>query len=134
MESVVPVGSTRVAEMVKLLENTFRSVNIGLVNEMALLCDRMGINVWEVIDAAATKPFGYMPFYPGRPGRHCIPVRRFIFPGKRRWTARSFIELAGRTMARSRFVAVDPGGSKRTSGKRSKDQRFICWEWLISAM
>ncbi len=65
LETVIPVGSTRVAEMVKLLENTFRMINIGLVNEMAMLCDRMGIDVWEVIDAAATKPFGFMPFYPG---------------------------------------------------------------------
>ena len=65
LETVVPVANTRVAEMVKLLENTFRMINIGLVNEMALMCDGMGINVWEVIDAAATKPFGFMPFYPG---------------------------------------------------------------------
>ena len=72
---VVPVTSTQVAEMVKLLENTFRSVNIGLVNEMALMCDRMGIDVWEVIEAAATKPFGFMPFYPGPGlGGHCIPI------------------------------------------------------------
>ena len=70
LETVVPVSSTRVAEMVKLLENTFRMINIGLVNEIAMMCDRMGINVWEVIDAAATKPFGFMPFYPGPgPGR-----------------------------------------------------------------
>src|SRR3977135_4032582 len=63
LENVVPVSSTQVAEMVKLLENTFRMINIGLVNELAMMCDRMGINVWEVIDAAATKPFGFMPFY-----------------------------------------------------------------------
>ena len=70
----VPVSSSRVAEMVKLLENTFRAVNIGLVNEMALICDRLGIDVWEVIEAARTKPFGYMPFYPGPGiGGHCIP-------------------------------------------------------------
>ena len=78
LETVVPVSSTRVAEMVKLLENTFRMINIGLVNEMAMLCDRMGINVWEVIDAAATKPFGFMPFYPGPGlGGHCIPIDPF---------------------------------------------------------
>jgi UDP-N-acetyl-D-glucosamine dehydrogenase len=65
MDTVVSVSSTRVAEMVKLLENTFRMINIGLANEMALMCDRMGIDVWEVIEAAATKPFGFMPFYPG---------------------------------------------------------------------
>ena len=70
IETIVPVSSTRVAEMVKLLENTFRAVNIGLVNELALMCDRMNINVWEVVDAAKTKPFGFMAFYPGpRPGR-----------------------------------------------------------------
>src|SRR5262249_23111264 len=78
LEKVVPVSSTQVAEMVKLLENTFRMINIGLVNEIALMCDRMGINVWEVIDAAATKPFGFMPFYPGPGlGGHCIPIDPF---------------------------------------------------------
>lgn len=94
---VVPVSSTRVAEMAKLLENTFRAVNIGLVNELALLCDRMGIDVWEVIDAAATKPFGFMPFYPGPGiGGHCIPLD----PAYLSWKAKSFefyqkfIELA----------------------------------------
>jgi UDP-N-acetyl-D-glucosamine dehydrogenase len=65
LERVVPVSSTQVAEMVKLLENTFRMINIGLANEIALMCDRMAINVWEVIDTASTKPFGFMPFYPG---------------------------------------------------------------------
>ncbi|MBI3333835.1 MAG: nucleotide sugar dehydrogenase [Candidatus Omnitrophica bacterium] len=75
IQRVVPVSSTRVAEMVKLLENTFRSVNIGLVNELALMCHRMGVDVWEVIDAAKSKPFGFMPFYPGPGlGGHCIPI------------------------------------------------------------
>jgi UDP-N-acetyl-D-glucosamine dehydrogenase len=75
LDRVVGVSSTDVAEMVKLLENTFRSVNIGLVNEFALLCNSLGIDVWEVIDAASTKPFGFMPFYPGPGlGGHCIPV------------------------------------------------------------
>ena len=79
IETVVPVSSTRVAEMVKLLENTFRAMNIGLVNELALMCDRMGINVWEVIDAAETKPFGFMPFYPGPgPGRPLHPDRSVL--------------------------------------------------------
>jgi UDP-N-acetyl-D-glucosamine dehydrogenase len=95
---VVPVSSTKVAEMVKLLENTFRSVNIGLVNEVALMCDRMGIDVWEVIDAAATKPFGFMPFYPGPGlGGHCIPIDPFYLSWKAKesgFEAR-FIELAG---------------------------------------
>jgi len=98
LEKLVPVSSTRVAEMVKLLENTFRSVNIGLVNELALMCDSMGINVWEVIDAAATKPFGFMPFYPGPGlGGHCIPIDPFYLSWKAKqvgFEAR-FIELAG---------------------------------------
>ena len=75
VETVVPVSSTRVAEMVKLLENTFRAVNIGLVNELALMCRDLDVDVWEVIDAAKTKPFGFMPFYPGPGlGGHCIPI------------------------------------------------------------
>jgi UDP-N-acetyl-D-glucosamine dehydrogenase len=84
--------------MVKLLENTFRSVNIGLVNEVALMCDRLGVDVWEVIDAAASKPFGFMPFYPGPGlGGHCIPIDPFYLSWKLRtlnYRAR-FIELAG---------------------------------------
>ena len=98
LENVVPVSSTQVAEMVKLLENTFRSVNIGLVNEMALMCSRLKIDVWEVIRAAATKPFGFMPFYPGPGlGGHCIPIDPFYLSWKARasgFEAR-FIELAG---------------------------------------
>ena len=98
IDTVVPVTSTQVAEMVKLLENTFRAVNIGLVNELALMCHRMGIDVWEVIDAARTKPFGFMPFYPGPGlGGHCIPIDPFYLS----WKAKQFhfecrfIELAG---------------------------------------
>jgi len=98
LETVVPVSSPSVAEMVKLLENTFRSVNIGLVNELALMCDRLKVDVWEVIDAAATKPFGFMPFYPGPGlGGHCIPIDPFYLSWKARasgFEAR-FIELAG---------------------------------------
>jgi UDP-N-acetyl-D-glucosamine dehydrogenase len=98
LETVIPVSSTRVAEMVKLLENTFRSVNIGLVNELALMCNKMNIDVWEVIDAAATKPFGFMPFYPGPGlGGHCIPIDPFYLSWKAKqdgFEAR-FIELAG---------------------------------------
>jgi UDP-N-acetyl-D-glucosamine dehydrogenase len=95
---VVPVSSTRVAEMVKLLENIFRAVNIGLVNEMKIVADEMGIDLWEVIEAAKTKPFGYTPFYPGPGlGGHCIPIDPFYLT----WKAREFgihtrfIELAG---------------------------------------
>ncbi len=98
IDEVKRVSSPRVAEMVKLLENTFRSVNIGLVNEIALMSDKLGVDVWEVIEAAATKPFGFMPFYPGPGlGGHCIPVDPFYLS----WKARSigfearFIELAG---------------------------------------
>lgn len=98
LDHVVPVSSTSVAEMVKLLENTFRMINIGLVNEMAMMCDRMGISVWEVIDAAATKPFGYMPFYPGPGlGGHCIPIDPFYLSWKIKQAGieARFIELAG---------------------------------------
>ena len=98
IENVIPVNSPRVAEMVKLLENTFRAVNIGLVNELALMCDKLGIDVWEVIDAAKTKPFGFMPFYPGPGlGGHCIPIDPFYLSWKAKQTGFEprFIELAG---------------------------------------
>jgi UDP-N-acetyl-D-glucosamine dehydrogenase len=98
VDQVIRVSSTRAAEMVKLLENTFRSVNIGLVNEVALMCSRLGVDVWEVIGAAATKPFGFMPFYPGPGlGGHCIPIDPFYLSWKLKtlnYRAR-FIELAG---------------------------------------
>ena len=98
LETVVAVSSTRVAEMVKLLENTFRMINIGLVNELAIMCKRMQIDVWEVIDAAATKPFGFMPFYPGPGlGGHCIPIDPFYLSWKSKEAGMEarFIELAG---------------------------------------
>ena len=98
VDTVVAVSSTQVAEMVKLLENTFRAVNIGLVNEIALMAHRMDINVWEVIDAAGTKPFGFMPFYPGPGlGGHCIPIDPFYLSWKARQAGFEcrFIELAG---------------------------------------
>src|SRR5438067_8572136 len=97
LQTVVPVRGTQVAEMVKLLENTFRMINIGLANEIALMCDRMGINVWEVIDAAATKPFGFMPFYPGPGlGGHCIPIDPFYLSWKSKQAGieARFIELS----------------------------------------
>ena len=97
LEKVVPVSSVEVAEMAKLLENTFRMINVGLVNELALMCDRLGVDVWEVIDAAATKPFGFMKFLPGPGlGGHCIPIDPLYLSWKLRslnYTAR-FIELA----------------------------------------
>jgi UDP-N-acetyl-D-glucosamine dehydrogenase len=98
IDTIVPVSSTRVAEMVKLLENTFRAVNIGLVNELALMCDKMNIDVWEVVDAAKTKPFGFMAFYPGPGlGGHCIPIDPFYLSWKAKQTGFDprFIELAG---------------------------------------
>jgi len=100
IETIVPVSSTRAAEMTKLLENIFRCVNIALMNELLLVSERMGINIWEVVDAAKTKPFGFMPFYPGPGlGGHCIPIDPFYLS----WKARQFdmhtefIELAGKT-------------------------------------
>ena len=110
LERVVPVSSTQVAEMVKLLENTFRMINIGLVNEMAMMCGRMGINVWEVIDAAATKPFGFMPFYPGPGlGGHCIPIDPFYLSWKTRQAGieARFIELAGYINGQMPHFAVE---------------------------
>jgi UDP-N-acetyl-D-glucosamine dehydrogenase len=98
VDRVISVSSTKVAEMVKILENIYRSVNIGLVNELKIVADSMGIDIWEVIDAAATKPFGFMPFYPGPGlGGHCIPIDPFYLT----WKAKEygintrFIELAG---------------------------------------
>jgi len=110
LEHVVPVSSTQVAEMVKLLENTFRMINIGLVNEIAMMCDRMGINVWEVIEAAATKPFGFMPFYPGPGlGGHCIPIDPFYLSWKTRQAGieARFIDLAGYINGQMPHFVVD---------------------------
>lgn len=110
IEHVVPVSSAKAAEMVKVYENTFRAVNIALANEIALLCDRMGISVWEVLDAAFTKPFGIMPFYPGPGvGGHCIPLD----PHYLEWKAREynfqthFIALAGETNRKMPEFVVD---------------------------
>src|SRR5580692_8375866 len=110
LQTVVPVSSTQVAEMVKLLENTFRMINIGLANEMALMCDRIGVNVWEVIDAAATKPFGFMPFYPGPGlGGHCIPIDPFYLSWKTKQAGieARFIELAGYINGQMPHFVVD---------------------------
>ena len=110
LQKVVAVSSTQVAEMVKLLENTFRMINIGLANEIALMCDRMDINVWEVIEAAATKPFGFMPFFPGPGlGGHCIPIDPFYLSWKTKqagFEAR-FIELAGYINGQMPHFVVD---------------------------
>jgi UDP-N-acetyl-D-glucosamine dehydrogenase len=110
VETVVPVSSPKVAEMVKLLENTFRSVNIGLVNEMALMCEDLGVDVWEVVDAAKTKPFGFMPFYPGPGlGGHCIPVDPLYLSWKvkQHGFEPRFIELAGYLNASMPHAVVD---------------------------
>jgi UDP-N-acetyl-D-glucosamine dehydrogenase len=110
ISQIVAVSSPAIAEMVKLLENTFRAVNIGLVNEIALMCDRLGVDVWEVVRAAATKPFGFMPFYPGPGlGGHCIPIDPFYLS----WKAKQygfeprFIELAGQVNGSMPHFVVD---------------------------
>jgi UDP-N-acetyl-D-glucosamine dehydrogenase len=119
---VVPVSSTRAAEMAKLLENIFRCVNIALVNELKLLATRMNIDIWEVIDAAATKPFGFMPFYPGPGlGGHCIPVDPYYLSWKARefdFAAR-FIELAGEINTAMPYHVVDSISSSLNSQKKS---------------
>src|SRR5271167_1744311 len=119
---VVPVSSTRAAEMAKLLENIFRCVNIALVNELKMLSLRMNIDVWEVIDAAASKPFGFMPFYPGPGlGGHCIPVDPFYLS----WKAREydfstrFIELAGEINTAMPYHVVDSVGEALNKHKKS---------------
>lgn len=110
VDTVVPVSSPTTAEMVKLLENTFRAVNIGLVNELALMCDKLGVDAWEVIEAAATKPFGFMPFYPGPGlGGHCIPIDPHYLSWKLKtlnYTAR-FIELASEVNTSMPLYVVD---------------------------
>jgi UDP-N-acetyl-D-glucosamine dehydrogenase len=125
LDHVVPVSSTRVAEMVKLLENTFRMINIGLVNEMAIMSDRMGINIWEVIEAAATKPFGFMPFYPGPGlGGHCIPIDPFYLSWKTRQAGieARFIELAGYINGQMpHFVVEKIQGALNDRGKAVKN-------------
>ncbi len=119
---VIPVSSTRAAEMTKLLENIFRCVNIALVNELKMLCLRMGVDVWEVIDAASSKPFGFMPFYPGPGlGGHCIPVDPFYLS----WKAREydfstrFIELAGEVNTAMPYHVVDSLAAALNDHKKS---------------
>jgi UDP-N-acetyl-D-glucosamine dehydrogenase len=109
LETVVPVSGTETAELVKLLENTFRSVNIGLVNEMAIVCDKLGVNIWEVIDAAATKPFGFMKFTPGPGiGGHCIPLDPHYLAWKMRTLnyKTRFIDLASEINSEMPAVVV----------------------------
>ena len=122
IEKVVPVSSTRVAEMAKLLENTFRAVNIGLVNEIAIICEKLSIDVWEVIDAAATKPFGFMRFLPGPGlGGHCIPVDPHYLSWKLKtldYTAR-FIELAAEINSSMPRYVVDKIADALNEQRRS---------------
>jgi UDP-N-acetyl-D-glucosamine dehydrogenase len=119
---VIPVSSTRAAEMTKLLENIFRCVNIALVNELKQLCQRMGVDIWEVIEAASSKPFGFMPFYPGPGlGGHCIPVDPFYLS----WKAREydfstrFIELAGEVNTAMPYHVVDAIAEALNQHKKS---------------
>ncbi len=129
VDRVVPVSSTRAAEAAKILENIYRSVNIALVNELKILLDRMGIDVWEVISAAATKPFGYHPFYPGPGlGGHCIPVDPFYLS----WKAREyevptrFIELAGEiNHAMPRYVVERTMAALSARGKAMRGARVL---------
>ena len=137
-ENVVPVSSTQVAEMVKLLENTFRMINIGLVNEIAMMCDRMGINVWEVIDAAATKPFGFMPFYPGPGlGGHCIPIDPFYLSWKTKQAGieARFIELAGYINGQMPHFVVDKMQNALNDHAQAAEglAQSTSWAWPTSA-
>jgi UDP-N-acetyl-D-glucosamine dehydrogenase len=122
IETVIAVSSARIAEMAKLLENTFRAVNIGLVNEIAIICDKLHINVWDVIDAAATKPFGFMRFLPGPGlGGHCIPVDPHYLSWKLKtldYTAR-FIELAAEINASMPYHVVNRIGEALNEQRRS---------------
>jgi UDP-N-acetyl-D-glucosamine dehydrogenase len=129
LETVVPVSSTEVAEMAKLLENTFRMINIGLVNELAMMCDRLGVDVWEVIEAAATKPFGFMKFTPGPGlGGHCIPIDPLYLSWKLRglqYTAR-FIELASEINSNMpRYVVSKVQDALNRHGKPLKDSQIL---------
>jgi len=129
IDQVVPVSSTRVAEMTKLLENIHRAVNIGLVNEMKIVADKMGINIYEVIDAAATKPFGFVPYYPGPGlGGHCIPIDPFYLT----WKAKEygvntrFIELAGEiNSAMPEYVVGKVAEALNSRGKAIKGSRIL---------
>ena len=129
LQAVVPVSSAEVAEMAKLLENTFRMINIGLVNEMAIMCDRLGVDVWEVIDAAATKPFGFMKFTPGPGlGGHCIPIDPLYLSWKLRalnYTAR-FIELASEiNTSMPRYVVGKIQDALNDHGRPIKGSRIL---------
>src|ERR687892_262885 len=128
-DEVVPVTGPEEAELTKLLENVFRSVNIALVNEMAILCDRMGIDVWEVVEAAATKPFGFMPFEPGPGmGGHCLPIDPFYLAFKAREfdMPTEFIEVAGKVNQQQPYFCVHKVvRALNDAGKPAKDSRVL---------
>lgn len=128
-DAVIPVSSPEVAEMTKVFENVFRNVNIALVNELTLLCDKMGISIWEVIDSAATKPFGYMPFYPGPGiGGHCIPLDPYYLANKAReydFHTR-FIELAADINEQMPYYVVSRiMGALNSKGKSLKKAKVL---------
>ena len=129
IKRLVPVSSTRAAEATKLMENIFRSVNIALVNELKIIYGSMGIDIWEVIEAAKTKPFGFMPFYPGPGlGGHCIPIDPFYLTWKAREYGHStrFIELAGEiNTAMPEFVVQKVGDALNQVGRSIKDSKIL---------
>ena len=129
VDQIVPVSSPRVAETTKLVENTFRAVNVAFANELAMLCNELGVDVWEVIDAAATKPFGFMPFYPGPGcGGHCIPVVPFFLSWKMKTlgTVARFIELSGEVNdAMPAFVVTRIMEALNEDGKALKGARVV---------
>jgi len=129
INTTVPVSSTQVAEATKLMENIFRSVNIALVNELKMVFDKMGIDIWEVIEASSTKPFGFMPFYPGPGlGGHCIPIDPFYLTWKAREynVSTRFIELAGEVnISMPEYVLQKTFEALNQSGKSVKDSKII---------
>jgi len=129
IDITVPVSSTRVAEATKLMENIFRSVNIALVNELKIVFDKMGIDIWEVIEASSTKPFGFMPFYPGPGlGGHCIPIDPFYLTWKAREynVSTRFIELAGEVnISMPEYVLQKTFGALNQSGKSVKNSKIL---------
>ena len=129
LESVIPVSSVEVAEMAKLLENTFRMINIGLVNEMAIMCDRLGVDVWEVIESAASKPFGFMKFMPGPGlGGHCIPIDPLYLSWKLRTLnyKTRFIDLASEINTdMPRFVVMKVQDALNEEGKPVKGSKVL---------
>jgi UDP-N-acetyl-D-glucosamine dehydrogenase len=129
IKETVPVSSTRVAEATKLMENIFRSVNIALVNELKIVFDKMGIDIWEVIEASSTKPFGFMPFYPGPGlGGHCIPIDPFYLTWKAREynVSTKFIELAGEVnISMPEYVLQKTFGALNQSGASVKNSKIL---------